>query len=176
MGSRVTSLKNQFLVTGVKFDSKNSNYLCLFQGYPYANNNPLDIKLIQPFLDHICNIISDNNNDLYNYILNWISYLLQNPGYKTETAFIIIGGQGIGKNKCFTDVISKLFGRYAIANENNINTIIDGVYSSFENKILVICNELQSLDNAKQLNADCLKSLITDTSCTIESKFVNSDY
>jgi hypothetical protein len=41
-------------------------------------------------------------------------------------------------------------------------------------KILVICNELQSLDNAKHLNTDCLKSLITDNKCTIESKFLNS--
>jgi hypothetical protein len=77
-------------------------------------------------------------------------------------------------NKFFTDVISKLFGRYAIANENNINNIIGRFNSSFENKILVICNELQSLDNAKHFNTDCLKSLITDNTCTIESKFVNS--
>jgi phage/plasmid-associated DNA primase len=83
--------------------------------------NHLDIKLIQPFLDHVYNIISDRNNDLYNYILNWIYYLLQNPGSKTETAFLIIGEQGTGKNKFFIDVISKLFGRYAIANENNIS-------------------------------------------------------
>jgi phage/plasmid-associated DNA primase len=102
------------------------------------NTNSLDIKLIQPFLDHVYNIISDHNNELYNYILNWISYLLQNPGSKTETAFIIIGEQGTGNNKFFTDVISKLFGRYAIANENNINNIIGRFNSSFENKILVI--------------------------------------
>jgi phage/plasmid-associated DNA primase len=101
-------------------------------------------------------------------------FLLQNPGSKTETAFLIIGEQGTGKNKFFTDVISKLFGRYAIANENNINNIIGRFNSSFENKILVICNELQSINNAKHLNTDCLKSLITDNSCTIESKFVNS--
>jgi hypothetical protein len=183
MGSGITSVKNQFLVTGVKFYSKDSNYLSLFQGYPYENgalsnntyNSSTDIiKLISLFIDHIFNIISDYNNDLYNYILNWISYLLQNPGSKTETAFIIIGEQGTGKNKYFTDVISKLFGRYEIAHENNINNIIDRVNISFENKILVICNEIQSLDNAYHLNTDCLKSLITDNTCTIESKFVNS--
>jgi phage/plasmid-associated DNA primase len=88
--------------------------------------------------------------------------------------FIIIGEQGTGKNKFFTDVISKLFGRYAISNENNNTNIIGRFNSSFENKILVICNELQSLDNAKHLNTDYLKSLITDGPCTIESKFVNS--
>jgi putative DNA primase/helicase len=76
--------------------------------------------------------------------------------------------------KFFTDVIFKLFDRYSIANENNINNIIGRFNSSFENRILVICNELQSLDDAKHLNTDCLKSLITDNTCTIESKFVNS--
>jgi putative DNA primase/helicase len=100
--------------------------------------------------------------------------ILQNPGSKTETTFIIIGEQGTDKNKFFTDVISKLFGRYAISNENTINKIIGRFNSSFENKILVICNELQSLDKAKHLNTYCLKSLITDSPCTIESKFVNS--
>jgi hypothetical protein len=33
MGSGITSLKNQFLVTGVKFYNKDSCYLSLFQGY-----------------------------------------------------------------------------------------------------------------------------------------------
>jgi phage/plasmid-associated DNA primase len=92
-------------------------------------------NIIKPLLDQELNIISDNNNELYNYILNWKSYLLQNPGSKTETAFIIIGEQGTGKNKFFTDVISKLFGRYSIANENNIKNIIGRFNSSFENKI-----------------------------------------
>jgi phage/plasmid-associated DNA primase len=117
MRSGITSVKNQFLVADVKFYSKDSNYLSFFQGYPYENNNSMfhsSINLIQPFLDHIFNIISDRNNDLYNYILNWISYLLQNHGSKTETEFIIIGEQDTDKNKFFTDVISKLFGRYSI--------------------------------------------------------------
>jgi putative DNA primase/helicase len=176
MGSGILSVKNQFLVTGVKFYSKDPSYLGLFQGYPFENNSPCNssTELIKPFLDHVLNIISDRNNDLYEYILNWISYLLQNPGSKTETALLVIGEQGTGKNKFFTDVISKLFGRYAIVNENNINNIIGRFNSSFENKILVICNELQSIDDAKHLNTDCLKSLITDNTCTIESKFVNS--
>jgi hypothetical protein len=38
MGSGISSVKNQFLVTGVKFESKYPNYLCLFQRFPYDNN------------------------------------------------------------------------------------------------------------------------------------------
>jgi hypothetical protein len=174
MGSGILSVKNQFLVNGVKFYSKDPCYLSLFQSYPYDNPLHNNYYIIKPFLDHIFNIISEHNNDLYNYIFNWISYILQNPGSKKETAFIIIGEQGTSKNKFFTDAISKLFSRYSIANENIINNIIVRFNSSFENKILVICNEFQSLDNGKHLNTDRLKSLITDNTCTIESKFVNS--
>jgi hypothetical protein len=46
--------------------------------------------------------------------------------------------------------------------------------NSFENKILVICNELQSLDNATHVNIDCFKNLIIYNTYTIESKFVNA--
>ncbi|GMO20361.1 MAG: hypothetical protein Ta2E_11570 [Mycoplasmoidaceae bacterium] len=40
--------------------------------------------------------------------------------------------------------------------------------------MLIVCNELQSIDNAKHLNTDCLKTLITDKHCTIESKYRNT--
>jgi phage/plasmid-associated DNA primase len=111
---------------------------------------------------------------LYIYIISWISYLIQNPGSKTETVLIIFGEQGTCKNKFFTDVISKLFGRYCISNENNISNIIGRFNSIIENKILIICNELQSIDNAKHLNTDGLKSLITDNEINIESKYINT--
>jgi hypothetical protein len=60
-----------------------------------------------------------------------------------------------------------------ISNENNINNIVGRFKIPFENKILVIYNELQSIDNAKYLNKDYLKILITYNNCTIESKYVN---
>jgi hypothetical protein len=110
MGSGLVLVKKLFLITGVKFYSKYPCYLSLFQGYSFDYDNT-NHDIIKPFLDHVFNFISDSNNELYDYILNWISYLLQNPGSKTETEFIIIGEQGTSKNKYFTDVISKLFGR-----------------------------------------------------------------
>jgi hypothetical protein len=102
-----------------------------------------------------------------------IAFIIQKPGSKTETALVIIDEQGTGMNKFFTDVISKLFGLYCISNENNIRNIIGRFNSSIENKILIVCNELQSIDHAKHLNTDCLKSLRTYHFWTIESKIVN---
>jgi hypothetical protein len=66
MGSVITSVKNQFLVTGVKFYNKDPCYLSLFQRYPFDDNNQLynSIDLIKPFLDHVYNIICNSNNEL----------------------------------------------------------------------------------------------------------------
>jgi hypothetical protein len=51
--------------------------------------------------------------DPSSYIINWISFFIQKPGSKIETALNIIGEQVPDTNKFFTDVISELFGRYA---------------------------------------------------------------
>jgi hypothetical protein len=57
-----------------------------------------------------------------------------------------------------------------ISNEkDNINSI--GQFHSFiENKILIICNELQSIDTANHLKAESLKFLMRDQFSTIEFK------
>jgi hypothetical protein len=56
-----------------------------------------------------------------------------------------------------TDVILKLFGKYAIFNENIINNIRGRFNSSIENRILIIDNEYWSIYNAKHLNSDCFE-------------------
>jgi hypothetical protein len=120
----------------------------------------------------VLNIIVDHNNDLYQYFLHWFAYFLQNPGEKCETALIIVGEQGTGKNVFFTDVLSNLVGKYAIPNESKLENIIGRFNSFIENKVLIVCNELQAIDSSKYLNTDALKSLITEKKYHIEQKFM----
>jgi hypothetical protein len=81
------------------------------------------MSVIYPSLDHILNIVWDRDIDLYPDIIDWISFLIQKSGSKTETAQVIIGEQDIGKNNFFPDVISKLF-------EKSISNIIGRFHSS----------------------------------------------
>ena len=48
------------------------------------------MELIQPFLD--------NNDELYGFILNWITFIIQNPSVKTESAIVLTGKYGSSKN------------------------------------------------------------------------------
>jgi hypothetical protein len=124
----------------------------IVQGYQCnvktQENKKSNIKLINRFFNHLRNLICDTNIEQCEYVINWISYLIQNIERKTETASIIIGEQGSMKNNFTIDVISKLFGHYSISNENKIMNIMRRFNSSLENKKLIVCNELQSIENA----------------------------
>jgi hypothetical protein len=108
----------------------------------------------------------------YNYLLDWISFILQNPGKQTEVAILLRSKQGTGKNT-FTDVLCELLSGYSLSNVTSINDLTGGFNSIIENKKLVICNELKDTEkNTMYTDYDTLKSLWTDREHFIGEKFV----
>lgn len=83
--------KNHLLKDGVKFYNKRENMFSYFVGYDYKELNKVDDNVISKFLNHVKEVIANNNNEVYEYILNWYAYILQNPCKKTETAILITG-------------------------------------------------------------------------------------
>ena len=125
------------------------------------------------FINHIREIICDNNKEVFKYLKKWIAFIVQNPGKKTTTAPIIIGEQGTGKGDFFAIPIATLFGKYALKNTTKIDTFTGRYNTTVENIVFANCNEMQDETNAKFLNGDALKSIITEYDIEYESKFVN---
>ena len=165
-------LDNQklFTVKALKFYSEDPQIFSYFRGYDYNQLDEVKMEIIQPFLDHIKVVIANGNEMVYKYILVWIASILQRPSFKTETALVILGHQGTGKNKFFTDIICKLMARYANENVSSIESVVGKFNAILENKKLLVLNELQSIDANKYLNSDALKSVITDKSININQK------
>ena len=164
-----------FSVKALKFYSTDSQVFSYFRGYDYdlpedATMEDVKMNVIQPFLDHVREVIANNNEQVYKYILVWIASVLQKPSFKTETALVILGHQGTGKNTFFTNVICKLMARYANENVSSIESVVGKFNAVLENKKLLILNELQSIETNKFLNSDALKSVITDKSIMINQK------
>ena len=160
----------KFHVKGLTFYSENPDEFSYFRGYDYKQLDEVKTNIIQPFLDHIHDVIANKNEEVYRYILVWIASILQKPNFKTGTALVILGNQGTGKNTFFTDVICKLMARYANENVTSIESVVGKFNAVLENKKLLILNELQSVDMNKYLNSDALKSVITDKTININQK------
>lgn len=154
---------------GIKFNSNESRVLSVFQGYDHPTVDKVDMKIIESFLNHVHEIIFDNNDDVYNYFIKWFSLIIQNPGIKTGTSFILKGLQGVGKN-VFTDVLCNLLKRYSHNNITNIDELTGKFNSVVENSMLIILNELKNAGQDRNDNFDALKSIITDSTIRINEK------
>ncbi|KAA6328983.1 MAG: hypothetical protein EZS28_053654, partial [Streblomastix strix] len=127
---------------------------------------------IDKFLGLVKDTISANDERVYEYILNWFAFIVQNVGKKTETAIILKGLQGIGKN-VFTDVLCELLAGYSSKNITDIDDFVGKFNTVIENKMFAIANEMKNFGESRMSNMDALKSIITESSFEINEKDIS---
>lgn len=160
---------SRFVVKGVKFYSTDDEVLSLFHGYKYNQLKTVNESIIKPYLDLIKDVICDNNETVYEYVLNWISFIVQKPGVKTETALVLKGLQGIGKNR-FTDTLCEMLSGYSAKNITDISELTGQFNSIIEGKMLIVLNEVKNCGDDRFANFNALKSIITDDVIRINEK------
>ncbi|KAA6373189.1 MAG: hypothetical protein EZS28_031284 [Streblomastix strix] len=111
---------SKFVKKGSKFTSKDLKTLTVFQGQKYKKLNTIDYECLQMYFDLIKETIAAGDERIYEYILNLIAWMIQNPGKKFRAAIVLQNRYGIGKNR-FTDVIAELTNRYCCSNVTNID-------------------------------------------------------
>ena len=160
---------------GMRFYDTDPKIFTYFRGYDYKELDDYNEDVISFYLNHIRENIANGNEELYNYILNWISFILQNPEGKTGSCLVITGEQGTGKNT-FTDVICDLMNRYAVRNLTDISQLVGKFNAVVENSKLIVCNEMASADANFHLDVNSLKTIITDKEIGVEDKFEQKRY
>ncbi len=155
------------------FNSDVARTYNIFRGLPYTPTQTLDREMIQPYLNHIHDIITDNNDIDYDFLIKWIASIIQKPGFKTAMAPVLVGAQGTGKG-IFTDVISNLIGCYAWRNAERACDVTGKNNGNLENKMFVVLNEARDANSKNCLEGDRMKTLITESSMNIEDKYVKS--
>ncbi|KAA6389154.1 MAG: hypothetical protein EZS28_015319 [Streblomastix strix] len=120
-------------------------------------------------LDLIKETIAAGDERVYEYILNWIAWIIQHPGKKSRAAIVLQGRQGIGKNR-FTDVIVELTSRYSCPNITNIDEFTGRFNSVVENKMFAVLNEMMNYKDSKKGVATVMKSIISDLTIRINEK------
>lgn len=152
-----------------KIDKRELNLYYDVNEHSYNKNFKIDMNLIQIILNHIKIVISNNDEKLNDYIINYICHKLQMPFSKTECCLLLHSiEQGTGKT-AFYHLIQKLFGpRYV--NDSSISELQKSFNSLYSRCLFVILEETEK-GLSKNVN-DFLKKAITQKTIREEEKFM----
>ena len=118
------------------------------------------------YLAHIYEVISNNNDSIYNYILNWMADAVQNLRERLGVSIVLTGRQGVGKG-VFSVEFGKIWGEHFLAIGRS-DALVNNFNSELMGKSLVYADEA-FWGGDKQISG-ILKSMITEDSLRIEYK------
>jgi hypothetical protein len=119
---------------------------------------------VAPFIRHL-NLIFDQDETAVNFMLDFMSHMLQKPTIKLMCAPLIIGGQGIGKSM-LGEFFARLVGprNTAFIDLNDLSSQFNG----YARAHLIIVNEFSS--SASKTVRALLKGLITSPTVSLNQK------
>jgi hypothetical protein len=123
------------------------------------------------YLAHIKEVICGRNDDHYEYLLNYLAHIVQNPDLPAEVAIVLRGGQGTGKG-VFVWWFGKLFGRHFITVTSS--ELLAGKFSGHLAEGIVLFADEQIASDDKRVAAR-LKTIITEVEIMSESKGVDAE-
>lgn len=135
-------------------------------------DEPKDSEGVRAILEFV-HILCNRDQEVTDYVLDWLAQIFQQPARKTEVALLLHGDQGVGKNR-FTDWCTMLIGEDKCLNTSTPQTTLYGQYTNLrEGKYLVVINEASSSDNMPFSNQ--LKDMISSPSFVCNAKYVNQN-
>lgn len=123
-----------------------------------------------PIFDELLNILTNNQEAIKTYVLNWLAHLIQKPEELPGVALIFIGQKGAGK-----DTLGDFFGEYIIGlkyyqNFSNQSQYFDKHDETKANKFLVKIEEINKKTLDDGVNGETFKSYITSPTITFNPK------
>lgn len=132
-----------------------SNYK-IFRRYRYKLLDNYDERIISNYLNLIYEVIANKNKDVYEYILNWISFIIQNHNQvATSRALVLRGEDKLGK-KIFVEIIRNLFMGCINQDKINIDNLDDLHFSRLRTCLLI----MKDYKNTVMENKDKMSNLI----------------
>ena len=162
---RATVLQDQ-----VGFDPAGAdpNIRCnLWSGWP-TTPKAGECSALLGLLEYLCNGEPSQQAELYQWVLRWFAYPIQHPGAKMDTAILMHGPEGAGKNTFF-GAIRKIYGRYALEfSQVEIESQFNGWSSG---KLFGIGNEVVSRAELYHIQGR-LKGMVTGDQWVINEKML----
>lgn len=160
--------RRMVLQDNVVFDptgkAKLPEFVNLFYGMQCAPDPKKPCTKILQLLHHLCN----EEEAVFEWILKWIAYPLQHPGAKMESAVIMHGEEGAGKN-FFWLALRHIYGEYAsVITQNELESQFNTWASR---KLFMVANEVVSRSELRE-HKGRLKNYITEDALLINEKML----
>jgi putative DNA primase/helicase len=112
---------------------------------------------ILTLLEYLCSG-EQNGREVYNWILRWMAYPLQNPGAKMASALIMHGPQGTGKSTVF-QTLAKIYGDYStVLNQRGLEDRFNSDWA--DSKLFILAEEVVTRAEMWHIKNE-LKELVT---------------
>lgn len=116
-------------------------------------------------LEHLCSR-EDKPREVFNWVLRWLAFPLQHPGAKMQTALLIHGPEGTGKNTVF-GAVRQAYGRYGFTfTQVELESQFNGIFSG---KLFGIGNEVVSRAELYHQQGR-MRNMITESEWPINEK------
>jgi putative DNA primase/helicase len=124
-------------------------------------------RALRRMLKKLCSYEHDKATEIFEWTLKWLAYPLQNPGAKMQSAILMHGGQGAGKNTFF-DAILKIYSEYAV--EFGPSQLEKRFNALFSKKMFALGNEVVASREDLYHVKGHIKHMITERRWVVEAK------
>lgn len=140
-----------------------------WQGWPLTPKKGECSELLD-LLWHLCSHEGvEKGKEVYQWLLCWMAYPLQNPGAKMSSAVIMHGPQGTGKSTVF-QTLAKIYGDYAtVLNQRGLEDKFNSDWT--ERKLFLLAEEVVTRAEMWHIKNE-LKELVTGEWLRINTKMV----
>ncbi len=120
---------------------------------------------------HISEVMCEDNTELYEYVMNWIAFKIQNPAKLPKAALVCRGKKGSGKGT-LGHFLRKVFGEHGLHVING-EQFIGKFNAHLAEKVFVFADEAFFSNDKK--HEGVLKALITDDTMMVERKGLDAE-
>lgn len=167
-----STYRTMYDIENVGFDpsGKNDKIKCNIWGRWPTDPVEGDCQIALELLGYLCSKQS-NADEIYNFTLKWIAYILQNPGAKMKSALIFHGPQGTGKNLFWESIVLPIFDKHGVLIGQD--TLEDKHNDFASGKMFVVADEVVARQDLQHVK-NKLKYYVTGPTIRINPKNVAS--
>lgn len=130
-----------------------------------------DMQIVEPILEYIRNILSNNDQVIYKFLLSWLRHIVISPWKKTEIfVFFHSIAQGTGKGSFTNWLKHHFFGNHCSTAVCGLRALTQKHNKVIMNKSFVVIDELPQTQGEFHSQFDAMKNLITEPTISVEPK------